>query len=272
MKKIFYNFFIVIAAVSLIGCSGDNDPNDGKFHVDPQSGFVEFANGGNMITTSIICGESSVSVPVALRAPSNIDGLTVDYTITDIEGTSAGVITHSGQVYFPKGELESEIMIDYPEALSSTLEFVITLASTSRDNVEIGAVESTNPEAITVRIATPVDFFVGTYDVVEDDQFTYESVITAGDADNEIIISNLYDSDPASQTRLLINNDGTFSYPDYADNLLFTSTNPALGNVFVEGIAGTFDCNGGIDLNFVLRYGPNEDQTTDPVNAILTRQ
>lgn len=274
MKKIIYSFLIVFTAVSLVGCSGDNDPNDGRFNADSDYGYVDFGGNERVTALSGNCGDTSVEIPVFLNAPTNIDGLNVEYTITDIEGTSAGVISHTGDVYFPKGMLQSNIVINYPENAASSLEFVVTLAATSRDNVEIGAVESVGPVATTVRINTGIrDLFLGTYDVLEDGSAEYESVVTAGAAPNELVISNLFGVDSESQTSVFINDDGTVSYPGFADNLLFVSSNPAQGQVFIDGIDGTQSgCDGDIELNFRLRFGPDQDLTTDPINTVLTRR
>ncbi|AXG72853.1 hypothetical protein DVK85_00840 [Flavobacterium arcticum] len=282
MKKIFYSF-IVIAALSLVGCSGDNDPNDGRFFDDPESGWVTFNLGSiaeplpNFAYGIAGCEVESrqIIVPLLLDAPTNKDGLQVEYTITDFEGTSEGVISHSGYAVFPKGSLEGTITIDYPETIESSIGFVITLTETSRNNVVIGHPDDTEPVTYIVRInkgnrdsllGISEDTFV---ELEEEDELTY--LISQGAASNEIIISNiskLFTDDSVSETRVFINEDGTISGPDFSENFLYFNGDVA-ADFYVGDIEGTYDaCEGVIDLSFKLRFGTT---TTGVQNVVLNR-
>jgi hypothetical protein len=87
-------------------------------------------------------------LPVVLRAPENTDGLEVTYTITDVVGSSAGVIATGTVVEFPEAvaggqnqlnQLTQNIVIDIvATSLTSNVEFDVTLTATSRSNVKVG--------------------------------------------------------------------------------------------------------------------------------------
>jgi hypothetical protein len=262
MKKIFYSF-IVIAALSLVGCSGDNDPNDGKFFDDPQSGWVTFDLGVEQDFIPVRdfaygvagCDDNQIIVPLLLDAPSNEDGLQVAYTITDFEGTSEGVISHSGYAVFPSGSLNGTITIDFPETVASSIGFIITLTETSRNNVTVGHPDNTEPLTYTVRINKGNrDSLLGVFEdniteVNEDPELQY--LISQGAASNEIIISGisqLFVAGTTSETRVFVNEDGTLSGPDFSENFLFNASG---ANISVADISGTYDaCEGTINFSF----------------------
>ncbi len=283
MKKIFYSF-IVIAALSLVGCSGDNDPNDGQFFDDPQSGWVTFDLGVEQdfipvrdFTYGVAdCGfENQVIVPLLLDAPSNKDGLQVAYTITDFEGTSEGVISHSGYAVFPKGSRSGTITIDYSETITSSLGFTITLTETSRDNVAVGHPDNTDPVTYTVRINKGNrDSLLGVFEdniveAEEDPELQY--LVSQGAASNEIIISGvsqLFTAKTTSQTRVFVNEDGTLSGPPANENYLFSPA--GAGDIYVTGISGTYDaCEG--TINFAFRLVINGTPTTTDNTVTFTR-
>ena len=286
MKKIYC--FLSIAALAFVGCDM-NDPNADKFGADTQKGFVEFqSEATNVITGG---GQTQFSVPVVLDAPVNSSGLTVNYTVADISGSTAGYITHSGKVSIPSGELVGNIMFTIPDSERTDCpSFQITLTSTSRGNVTVGLNEESQITHI-VKLGRGRDSFVGTYDVVEGDD-EYVAEITVGEAPNELIISNLFDIDDESTTSVfLVSGSSTDNvvFPTFTENFLFASTNPAQGNVYVSSdftlpsssdgihIGSFFDaCNQSLTLNYFLVFGP-EQELTDPndgtsINAVFTKR
>ena len=285
MKKIFYSF-IVIAALSLVGCSGDNDPNDGRFFDDPQSGWVTFDLGVEQDFIPVRdfaygiagCGSSNqIIVPLLLDAPSNKDGLQVAYTIADFEGTSEGVISHSGYAVFPKGSLKGTITIDFPETVTSSIGFTITLTTPSRSNVTIGHPDNTEPLTYVVRINKGNrDSLLGVYEdnvteVNNNPELQY--LISQGPASNEIVISGisqLYTVETTSETHVFINEDGTLSGPDFSQNYLYFNSD-ANADLYVGDISGTYDaCEGTIDLTFKLQLGLG-GTPTGAQNVVLNR-
>ena len=284
MKKILY-CFLSFAALSMVSCDMNN-PNEDKFDGDPQKDYVEFA----YEATTVLTGSTTqFTVPVVLEAPVN-KGLTVNFTITDVEGTTAGYVSHTGKASIPSGQLTGNLVFNIPQtALTSCTTFEITLTGTSRDNVELGF-NGEGQLTHTVVLGLGRDSFLGTYDVLEDGEFEYEAVVTAGEAPNELVIANLFDVDPDSQTRIFLNSSGSANnnvvFPLYDQNYLFTSNNPAQGDVYIsndfEGIQGishigsSFDsCDLTLNLNFFLLFGPGQDIANPDggaINAVFTKQ
>ncbi|QYJ68458.1 hypothetical protein [Flavobacterium litorale] len=281
MKKIFYSF-IVVAALSLVGCSGDNDPNDGKFFSDSDRGWVTFDLGTedaplpNFAYGIAGCELSNqIVIPLTIDAPTNKNGLTIDYTITDFEGTSEGVISHLGYAVFPAGSLNGTITIDFPETVTSSIGFTITLTDPSRDNISLGHPDdSTDPLTFVVRINTGNrDSLLGIAEdniVAGDNEDEFSYTISQGPAANEILISDLsqtFTPGTTSQTRVFIEPDGTLSGPDFLENYLYVNEN--VGDTYVGDISGTYDaCEGTINLSYTLRFGTTG---AAPQNIVLTR-
>ena len=273
MKKVLYSLILSITALSMVSCDY-HDPNDGKFNSDRESGWVEFAENGGLAQGIAQCGASNeIHIPLVLSAYVNESGLDVYYTITDVVGTSAGAINGYGRI--PAGSLEGELVFTFPETQASAIEFNVTLTSTSKSSVRIGHPDSTEPQTFRVRVnVTNRDRFMGVYNVVEtssEGTFNYQSVVTAGVAENELVISNLFDTNHQSQTHVFINNDGTISFPALADNYLFTTSSDV--DLYLDGIAGTAasSCEGVITLDFNLKTLAG-GTAAGPVNTVLTRQ
>lgn len=267
MKKIINSFVIALATISIVGCDMNN-PNEDKFVADPESGWVEFQNPGAVTNGVVGCGGTQVLVPIVLTAPVNKNGLDVYYTITDVVGTSANVVSTFANV--PAGSRNGNLVVTFSENITSSIEFDVVLTSTSRSNVMIGYPGSDIEQTQTVRVNIGADRFLGTYDVLEDNEFEYLSNVTTGTAANELILTNIFDADTASQTRVFVNEDGTLSFPAFLDNFLFTNS---AGNVYFEGIQGTADpCTGVINMTFRLRFGAGGASQTAPITTVLTRQ
>lgn len=281
MKKIIYTLFLGFSVIALNSCDY-NDPNDGKFNDDPSTGWVEFSGTETSRSGLIGCGgESKIEVPIVLKAsnsalitnaPVNKTGININYTITDVLGNAAsqGVVVNAT---VPAGSREGKLVVDYPDNLASSLEFLVTLTSTDKAVVQVGAPGNIAPVQYRIKINVgDRDVLTGNYTVVEDNEFVYDSVVTRGPAANELIVSNLYGVDPNAQTRIILNNDGTISFPAPADNFLFNSN--SVGPVYLEGLAGsTYEaCEGTIIINFRLRFGTGLAGATAPINTVLTRE
>lgn len=282
MKKIFYSL-LALATLSLVGCSGDNNPNEGKFHADPEAGYVYFSNPGATVNIAAGCAEEAgqITIPFSLNAYVNKNGLDVEYSITEIQGNS-DIVTINAEV--PAGSLEGELTIDYPAGLTSTVVFDLLFTSTSKSNVEVGAPDSTTDEKITVRLNVDTrDLLLGNYDVIETvggDQETHTSTILAGTADNEILITGLgyfYASEPEdalqnSTVRAFVNSDGTLSFPAPIDNYAFD--NASVGPLYFQGNSGEYtSCPGELSINYTLRYTPpGLSGSVNPIDVVFVRQ
>lgn len=163
MKKSIYICFL---SVSFMFLSCDmNDKNEGRFEPDPNSGWVQFntelieEDYGTPATVIYGANTSQIVLPIELNVPINAEGTDVNYTITDINGTSASIITQrSGTVNVFKnaaGEvtLDGNIVIDINDSgLDSTVEFDVTITGTNRPNVVAGLPDPSNPATIRVKV------------------------------------------------------------------------------------------------------------------------
>ncbi|MBF00991.1 hypothetical protein [Flavobacterium coralii] len=287
MKKILYSFLALIT-LSIVGCDKDEiNPNDGRFGGDSDTAilnFVEDETTGDVTTAISGCGgDTFVTLPISLTLPptdvysnpSNSSGLTVNYTIVDVEGSSAGLIEQQGSVVIPAGELSADIVINFPDNLTNTLEFLVTVTDVSRDNIYFGNAENTGEVARTVRIVTGNDIFLGPLAVEEqqvgDPQvYNYTSIATSGANTNEIVVSNIYGENSESQTTFILNPDGTVSFKPILENFLFS--NSSVGNIYFNGISGTYSaCDGTINIVGELRYGPGQASSIGPINFTFTK-
>ena len=135
MKKLLYLSLVVTLGI-FSSCSED----DSKFDNDRQSGWVQYSN-ATAVTARFKEG-GRISLPVKLNSPVNTDGLEVSYVISDVTGSSSSIISHSGKVYFEKGSVDANIVLDFVgSSLSDVVEFDVKLSGTSRDNVVVGLVE-----------------------------------------------------------------------------------------------------------------------------------
>ncbi|WP_417352304.1 hypothetical protein [Flavobacterium alkalisoli] len=285
MKKFIYGI-LGLAALSLASCDY-HDPNDGKFGGESSAGWVQFEEDGVSYLNAVQGTESTIeaTIPVVIKSVDLIDlsgnpvtnnpvneGLTVNYTVEDIDGSSS-FISIPGSVYIPKGEVSANITFTIPaSAQISCTEFKVTLTSTSNSNVTIGFEDNNIVSQNFVVGAYDINAMVGTYDVLEDGQFQYTCNVALGAEPNSLVISNLYDTNPASQTTIYVNENGTITFPSLLDNFLFTSGQ--VGDVYVQGLDGYFTCkNGGtIEFDFNLRYGTNQATVQGPVNVVMTKQ
>lgn len=152
MKNLKYILLFVVTSL-FVACN--NDDEAAQFANDSQSGWVQFKQPPNAIETAplapieLVYGSTTqITLPVILRAPQNTDGLEVTYTITDVVGSTAGVIATGSIVEFPEGvagginqlnQLTQNIVIDIvATTLTSNVEFDVTLTATSRGNVLVG--------------------------------------------------------------------------------------------------------------------------------------
>lgn len=264
MKKIIFASLLSLSFLFL-GC--DEGANDGRFEPNSRSGWVQFNSESTLLSGDC---QDGLSIPVSLKVPINDEGVLVSYSISDVTGSLASQVNSSGSVLIPAGSREGVIVLDFSDDIGLLGDFLITLEATNRAGVEIGLSDNSKPVTHLVSINSR-DFLLGTYEVVEDDQWEYEVELIAGEAANEITIVGLYGVDSASETTVFVNHEtGTLTFAPMLDNFLFVDSN--VGALYVNGLTpNTFDCNGGINLNFELRYGPTQMGTTGSINAVLTR-
>jgi hypothetical protein len=150
MKKLLSAFVLSILSIVLFNaCTEDNDE---KFGGDTQSGWVQFKD-GNAI--DLVYTQGAVyRIPVSLFSPVNTTGLEVGYSITNIVGTTAGILSFDPVItYEPNTNTGGEVVLEaIAPTLSSNIEFDVTLTSTSRSNVQLGLGLNEKPIKKRVRI------------------------------------------------------------------------------------------------------------------------
>lgn len=286
MKKLISRiFFVAFGALALVSCNNDNDPNDGRFGNDPQSGWIQFPLQN---TTYIVSGlVTEFTVQVSLEAPVNTDGLEFTYTIQDVQGSTDGYINRTGTGIVPKNSRSGFITFTLPNtSLTSCKEFDIKLTGTNRPNVQVGLNNMTEkPITHRVLVGKGISTYLGNYSVLEG-TYTYQTEIIAGEAANEIVIRKFSDYDPASLTSIFFTPIST-DYPQLsfgeANTYLFTAANPAIGDVFIgnvihegedpaehaEHLSFYDPCTGGLSIYFGLF--DSTDSPLDEMRDVFTK-
>lgn len=268
MKKLISKiFFVAFGAVALVGCTSDNNPNEKHFGDDKQSGWLQFpAQNKTYVVSGLV---TEFKVPVALFAPVNTDGLTFNYTITDVQGTTAGYLSHTGTGVVPKNSREGYISFNIPaEQQTSCREFLITLTSASRNNVQIGLGANEKPITHSVVIGRGRDSYIGNFSVVEDGSYMYNTSIIAGAQANEIIINRLGDWNPTSQTSAFLAPVSNSPQIVLSNSLLFEDSGLP---IFVgdSEIASSYDpCSGNLVIRYAL-YDEGGEALTNPADPFV---
>jgi hypothetical protein len=164
MKKIIYLASIVLSVI-LVSCSM-NDENDGRFDdADPTSGWVQFKSGSDVYVLYHPLTKT-ITLPVELKAPKNLGGITISYAVSDVVGNSSAVIpTRSGDIEIfenSTGEviLDGEIVVNInttEAAIPSNIVFDVTLTATSESNVSVGLSDNSKPVTVTVHLINTFD-------------------------------------------------------------------------------------------------------------------
>ncbi len=255
MKNLIKSIFLFVGVISLVGCN-ENDPNDGKFGSDKQSGWVQFAEQNKTYIVSGLVTE--IDVPFNLVSTLNTDGLLVNYTVTPVSGTlPAGYLTYSGVTEVPRNTLNGNIRFTIPTTeLSNCAEVVITLTGTSRNNVTVGLNNGTEkPITHNLVFGKGISSYLGNYIIQEtsDDVYTYPSTVTAGDEPNELVVSSVYGVSPTTKTSIFLQPVG---------NSPMVILPPATDNFFLNDSGTNIYVNGDVDTSeFQNSYDPCTNQS-----------
>ncbi|KAF2519541.1 hypothetical protein E0W68_04130 [Flavobacterium salilacus subsp. salilacus] len=283
MKKNILALLLSFVTIAFVSCDY-HDPNEDKFGADTESGWVQFETQG---TTYVVTGlTTEFRVPVMLHSAVNTSGLDVAYTVTDVSGSTEGIVDYSGEMNIPSGQLTGDIVFTLPDsALTSCIEFTVTLASTSRDNVQIGLDDGLRPTTHAVVIGKGRDSFIGTYSAIQDGDSEYQTVVVAGEEPNELVVSNVFGQDANSETHIFldaVSSNANISFPNFSGNYLFTDS--GAGDIFVsndfatffpneDNTSSTFDsCDSKINLRFFLVAGEPAEAVTNVITLEMTKQ
>jgi len=185
MKKIFKTTLILMLSIIFINCDDDRGLNEGKFNVDPESGWIDITSDNSskkINVASIICSNltpqlTTIEIPVTLNSSTNKNGLDVTYEVEElIGGNPENYITYNGEFRFEAGSLESQITlhINTNHVFSSDISFNVNLISTSRTNVSVGLSDNSK--------ITSTNVIISLYDLEGTFQSTSVIVPTFGGA------------------------------------------------------------------------------------------
>jgi len=263
MKNIF--LFIALAFLGFTSC---NDPSAEVY--DPADGQIAYFTGGTTMDYYVQdIPNSETTLEVGVTVASNVDrtiALSVDESSTAKENEYT---IDNASLFIPANKYVGYIKVKFGsyDIYSQTVPSVLVL---NLDEVS-GAVVANFDNKYTLNIFqfTPFvrDDMLGTYSVVEYETVdgveervdSYESEVTAGSNDNEVIMGNIYNSDPGTQTILILDDSDPFNFqikfPPFLDNYLFDG-GEANGDVFVEGFPGKFSAGlKTLDFTYRLRFG-----------------
>lgn len=158
MKKIFICALVITAGI-FVSCSED----DSRFENNPESGWVQFQNS---TPSEVLFKEGgTISIPVILKAPVNESGLVVNYSISNISGSTEGALSYDSKVMFDEATNTANLVLTMVGAsLSDAIEFDVTLVSTSKSTVSIGLVDEVdNIKPIVKRVKICSNEFTTSY-------------------------------------------------------------------------------------------------------------
>lgn len=263
MKKIFLIFALILLVFA--SCT---DPSAEVYN--PEDGQIAYFTGGTNKNYYVLdVPNPEITVEVGVTVPSSADrtiAISVDASSTAKENQYT---IDNTTLYIPANKYVGYIKIKLAafDSYSQTVPAVLVLNL----NDVSGAVVADFDDKYTLNLFqfTPFvrDDMLGTYSVVEyetgEDGIekrvgSYESEVTAGQNDNEIIMGNIYDVDPGTQTVLILDDTDPqnfkIKFPPFLKNYLFDGGDE-YGDIFVEGFPGKFSAGlKTLDFSYCLRF------------------
>lgn len=220
-----------ILSLGLVSCDDDKakitDPSD-------EQGWVQFEGASTSAAEGI---EQVINIPVELKSVTNTRGTTVSFTAVDVNGNNNGYLTWGNTMTIDKDKLVGYIQVTVHSEVPVVNKVIIdfTLTGTS-NNFEVGL--SDGSKQVTNRLTVcpnKRDLYLGTYHVIQNsDEDEYNSVVTAGAAPNELVLSRILNGSSSSKTHIFLSNDDySVTFPAFADNFLFNDLD--LGPLYVTG-------------------------------------
>jgi hypothetical protein len=261
------NIFLYIA-LAFLGFTSCNDPSAEVYN--PADGQIAYFTDGTTkeyYVQDIPSSETTIEVGVTVA--SNVDR-TIALNIDESSTATADQYTiDNASLFIPANKYVGYIKVK----LGVYTSFSQTVPSTVVLNLNqvSGAVvaDFDNQFILNVYQYTPFvrEDMLGTYSVVEYETVdgveervdSYESEVIAGDNESEVIMGNIYNADPGTQTILILDDSDPFNFqikfPPFLQNYLFDG-GTANGDVFVEGFPGKFSAGlKTLDFTYRLRFG-----------------
>lgn len=246
--------FTLITIMS-VSCS-DQDP---EIYDAKNGSLISFTNGtvGSFYVQDV--PDPEYFIEVGVTTSSDVDRtfmLSVD--LDNTTATNDQYSLDSATLFIPAGSFVGQIRIlgDYANATTSGSVLVLKF-----DSFEEGVIAGfDNVYKLNIYQFCPfnVSDFLGSWNADEVDYQVYTSIFTAGvETDlNEIVMSNIWDSDPSSQTRVFFNDSDAsnfkLDFPDYLDNFLYNDS--TYGPAYIDKGTGSFSaCAQTVHMTFQVR-------------------
>lgn len=263
MKKIF-----LIFALAILVFASCTDPSAEVYN--PEDGQIAYFTGGTNKNYYVLdVPNPEITVEVGVTIPSSTDrtiAISVDASTT--AKVDQYTIDNS-TLYIPANKYVGYIKIKLAafDSYSQTVPAVLVLNLNDVSGAEVADFD--NKYTLNLYQFTPFvrDDMLGTYSVVEYETDengvekkveSYESEVTAGENDNEVIMGNIYNVDPSTQTTLILDDsdpqDFKIKFPPFLKNYLFNGGDE-YGDIFVEGFTGKFSAGlKTLDFTYSLRF------------------
>jgi len=277
MKKYFKITSLVLFTALFASCG---DESKDILDVDSNKALVSFVNGeSNLPAFEDPSLEYTLEVEVGVTNRVNYDRV-VTLAINE-ELTTATPDQYSidaSSLIIPAGQFVSKIKIkaNYDVIEAGAVETLVFDLVSVQDQTNIDPLASRT--TINLFQACPIvrDEFIGTYDAFQDGD-TYTVNVTAGDAANELTLSNVENISPSSRTTIFINDDVanpqvTYPSPAYPDGLTnyLVADISGYGPAYLVGSSGDFDsCAKTITINYNISVSAGSFAAT---TVVLTKR
>jgi hypothetical protein len=220
-------------------------------------------------------GVSSIELVVDVTTVSNVDRAIAIEIAPETTALPNEYTLDQATLVVPAGQYNGLIKITghFDELPALTVrQLVINL----EDVAGARLVDGTTTATITLSQSCPVirDQLIGTYDAIETPgPYAYVCEVTAGAGPNDLIVSNVWDADPNSVTKISLSSNPlntTVTLPVYTENYLYNNTQYGAAYVEANGGASFVDpCTSTITLKFRIRVSAG---TFAPNVLVLTKQ
>lgn len=246
MKK--YLFILSIFSLFLTSC----DEQEPEVYNGPDLAYFTAGTVANYYVQDV--EGSSYDIEVGVTVASDTDR-TINVSIDPASTADASQFTIGNTMVIPAGEYVGTVQVfgSYEDVVSGS-----TLILNLEDVTGSEVATFDNTFSMTFYQFCPFvrDEFLGVYEANEEGFGVYESVATAGEADNELLLSNVWGVSPTTTTRVFLNDNNpsnfVLDFPPYLENYLFD--HPTYGPAYIYNGYGTFDaCEKVIDMYFQVR-------------------
>lgn len=254
MKNVFLITMLMVTSL-FVSCS---DPEPEIYDVNNGS-LLSFTKGteGSFYIQDVPNPEYLIQVGVT--SSSSVDRtFTVSIDADNTTATNDQYTLDTASLFIPANSYIGNIKISGNYANATTSGTVLTLKIDDFNEGIVAGFDSVYKLKIFQYCPFNVADFLGAWDADEVGYQVYTSFYTAGtEVDlNEIIMSNIWDANPSSQTRVYFNDSDPsnfkLDFPDYLDNFLFN--HPTYGPAYVDKGKGNFSaCAQTVHMTFQVR-------------------